>query len=74
MTKEERLKVLSVEQEKDLNREYFEKMLEEATEIIKQVASFDRTDQLAGHDIIAASKKFLNPRTFKEDTFTSEHS
>ena len=60
------------EVEKDLNRELYQAMLEEATEIIKQVASFDRTDQLKGHDIMVACKQFLNPRIYEEDTFTKE--
>lgn len=60
------------EVEQDLNRELYQAMLEEATEIIKQVASFDRTDQLKGHDIMAACQQFLNPRIYEEDTFTEE--
>ena len=63
---------LRKEAQKDLNRELYQAMLEEATEIIKQVASFERTDQLKGHNIIAACKQFLNPRIFHEDTFTAD--
>lgn len=63
---------LRKEVQKDLNRELYQAQLEEATEIIKLVASFERTDQLKGHDIMAACKRFLNPRIFHEDTFTAD--
>lgn len=55
--------------ERDLHREYLEAQLSDAIEIIKQVAAFERTDQLKGHDIMAACNKFLNPLIFKEDNF-----
>jgi len=55
--------------EKRLNDELNAAMLEEAVGIIRQVAAFERTDQLKGHSIMAACKQFLNPRIFHEKKF-----